>query len=298
MMKNRVFFIINRFSGRGYRQSLEQEILARCEESGLRPTLEFTGHPGHATELAGQAAAENFPMVFAVGGDGTVNEAASGLVRTGTALGIVPRGSGNGLARHLGIPMAPAKALGLLGAHQVVSMDALLINGRYSFNVSGIGFDGHVAGKFGQNGKRGLAGYVSAALREFPGFKEFGVDAKVDGLPLQQRAFIVAFANSSQFGNGATIAPGASLCDGKMDLCLIRKPSYLQVGSFLGKLFTGRLDRSKSVKIVRATEFSAVLDRSTAGHIDGEPCAPATVFSVRLEPACLKILAPAATGPI
>jgi YegS/Rv2252/BmrU family lipid kinase len=293
LMKNRVLFIINRHSGRHYRQSLEREIMARGKQCGMQPTLEFTGHPGHATELAARAAAANCPLVFAVGGDGTVNEVARGLVRTATTMGIVPRGSGNGLARHLGIPMNPVRALDQLPAHRQVAMDAMRINGQYSFNVSGIGFDGYIARLFGQNGKRGLSGYVNLIMREFPRFREFRVEAQSDGRPLEAQAFILAFANSSQFGNGATIAPAASVCDGRLDICLISKPSCVQAPGFLRRLFMKKLDRSSLVRISRAREFKVILEQPMAFHLDGEPFEPGSHFSVRLEPACLKILVPA-----
>ena len=292
-MKNRLLFIINRHSGRHYRQSLEREIMARSKQCGLQATLEFTGHPGHATELAARAAAANCPLVFAVGGDGTVNEVATGLVRTETTMGIVPRGSGNGLARHLQIPMNPIRALDQLQAYRQVAMDAMRINGQYSFNVSGIGFDGYIARLFGQNGKRGLSGYASLVLREFPRFREFTIEAQLDGRAMHACAFILAFANSSQFGNGANIAPAASVCDGRMDICLISKPSYVQTPGFLRRLFMKQLDRSSLVKISRAREFKVIFEQPMAYHLDGEPFEPSRHFSVKLEPACLKILVPA-----
>lgn len=297
-MDQKVFFIINKFSGRRYRESLQSKILAACQRCGLEASIAFTNYPGHATELAEQAARQHYPKVFAVGGDGTVNEAANGLVHSESALGIIPAGSGNGLARHLKIPMHQGKALELLRANRTIRMDALRINDRYSFNVCGLGFDGHVAKLFGQDGKRGLIGYIKIIAREFPRFKAFAADLEVDGQPLVSSAFIIAFANSSQFGNGATIAPSASICDGRMDLCLIGKPSYLQAGNFIGQLFTRRLDRSKIVRMIRATEFSAVLAEPQAYHIDGEPFAPTAHFSVSLEPACINILVPTAAGRV
>lgn len=289
---NRVFFIINQCSGRNYQQNLEDKLLSRCRQNGLQPTVEFTAHPGHATELAKKAAHNQYPVIFAVGGDGTVNEVANGLIHTPAAMGILPNGSGNGLARHLKIPMNPLKAFDLLHTGTTMSMDGMLINGRYSFNVAGIGFDGYIAEQFGRNGKRGLVGYLMTVMREFPRFREFPLEAMVDGSPLHDRLLIAAVANSSQFGNGATIAPAASICDGKMDICLIHKVSYFRAVHFLTQLFTGKLDRSPSVKIFQATEFNVVLKHPVCYHIDGEPCGATTRFSATLDPGCLNIITP------
>ena len=292
-MDDKVFFVINKYSGKGRRTDLEGLIRTRCGQVGIQPTMEATQYAGHATELARQAAADGYLRVFAVGGDGTVNETANGLVRTPAAMGIIPTGSGNGLARHLGIPMATTKALALLAESRTVAMDALRINDQYSFNVSGVGFDGFVAGLFGQDGNRGLAGYVNIILREYPRFREFLVKGENVGLSLGASAFIVAFANSSQFGNGATIAPQASVCDGQLDLCLIRKPGWLQAIPFIVRMMTRSLDRSPLVKIVQTAACQINLEQPVAWHLDGEPCPPTDQFSVKLEPGCLSILAPA-----
>ncbi len=294
-MDDKVFFLINKYSGKGRRKDLESLIRARCVQAGIEPVLEATQYAGHATELARQAAEEGYLKVFAVGGDGTVNEAANGLVDSPAVMGIIPTGSGNGLARHLGIPMATHKALSLLNASRTVTMDALRINDRYSFNVSGVGFDGFVAGLFGQNGKRGLTGYVNIILREYPRFREFRVTGEGADKALDAQAFIVAFANSSQFGNGATIAPQASVCDGQLDLCLIRKPGWLEAIPFVSRLMTRRLDGSSLVKIIQTTACHILLEQPVAWHLDGEPCPPTDRFTVAVEPACLRILAPATT---
>jgi len=176
----KVFFIINRFSGTGYQDSIEGRIIDACSSVNYECTIEHTRDRGHATELAQTAVAEKFDMVFAVGGDGTVNEVAQGLVGSNVSMGILPKGSGNGLARHLGVPMKFSDALKLMNSNQVINMDTMSINGKLSVNVSGIGFDGHVAGLFGKNGKRGLAGYTKLVLKEFMSYKELQDKVDVD----------------------------------------------------------------------------------------------------------------------
>lgn len=288
----KVFFIINKYSGKGFQSGIEGRIIDRCAQLGLEATIEYTQLKGHATELASQAVKDGFPRVFAMGGDGTVNEVAQALVHTSAVMGILPSGSGNGLARHLQIPLKISLALGLLGEHKIIEMDTLLINGRVSANVSGIGFDGHVAGKFGENGRRGLRGYTKLVLQEFRRFREFDVKATLDGEPWEQKSFILALANSSQFGNNARVAPRASVIDGLMDVCFIRKVPLTQVVGFTTKMFTGRVESSRFVKIKKAVEFEAEFLNPLPYHIDGEPHAPASKFKVEVQPKSLKVMVP------
>jgi len=289
---NKVFFIINKYSGRGFRPELEGLIVSQCDALNLECTIEFTQDRGHATELAKNASAAGFNKVYAVGGDGTVNEVAQGLVRTSTKMGIIPKGSGNGLARHLGIPMSVKKSLDILASEKTIRMDTIFVNNKLSVNVSGIGFDGHVAGLFGKNGKRGLLGYVKLVTREFFGFKEFAIAAYADGKVLQRNAFILAIANSSQFGNNATISPLASVCDQLMDVCFIKKVPLSQSIGFAQKMFTRKIDTSAFVEIIKAKELSITFPDQMPYHIDGEPMEPASTFIIELVPASLTMIVP------
>jgi YegS/Rv2252/BmrU family lipid kinase len=233
-----------------------------------------------------------------MGGDGTVNETAQGLVGTSTALGILPKGSGNGLARHLTIPLHLDGALTLLEKYNVIGMDALLINDKISINVSGIGFDAHVAGLFGKSGKRGLAGYTKLILQEFLGFKEFACEALLDGKSYTCNAFIIAFANSSQFGNNARIAPTASVCDGVMDICFIKKIPVTSVAAFTARMFLGKIDKSRFVEIKKAKRFEIAFDQPQPYHIDGEPHSHRKKFVVEIQPAALKMIVPQFPGKV
>lgn len=288
----KVFFIVNKFSGPGYRDSIEGRILSASIKSGLEPTIEFTKERGHATELALGAVKAGFTRVFAVGGDGTVNETAQGLLNTDTELGIIPNGSGNGLARHLGIPMRFSSSLSMIASKHVIRMDTAMINDKISVNVTGIGFDGHVAARFGTNGKRGLPGYVNVVLKEFGGFEEFNGIAIIDGEKLPLTSFIVAIANSSQFGNNARIAPYASVCDGQLDLCLVRKAPFIRTFGFVRKVFTGRIDTSPFVSIRHVKNMELTLDAPMHFHVDGEPHLPAKYFAIKILPASLSVVVP------
>lgn len=288
----KVFFIINKFSGGGYRPEVEGRIITACEELGMECTIEFTRSRGHATELARQAVEQHYPLVFAVGGDGTVNEVAQGLVDTPAAMGILPKGSGNGLARHLGIPMNFIDSLKIIGSGKRIAMDTVRVNNRLSVNVAGVGFDGHVAGLFGKDGKRGLVGYSRLVLKEFPSYPEFGTTLKIDGKEFPRKAFIIAFANSSQFGNNARIAPHASVCDEVIDVCIIRKVPAMQIVGFMAKMFAGSLNHSAFVEIIKARKIQLQFDRPMAFHIDGEGMEGQTDFEIEIKPGSLKMLIP------
>lgn len=298
MIDRKVFFIINKYSGTGFQSKIEGRIIDACARLKLEAILEYTQHRGHATELARQAAAEGIPRVFAMGGDGTVNETAQGLVGTSTALGILPKGSGNGLARHLTIPLHLDGALTLLEKYNVLGMDVLLVNDKISINVSGIGFDAHVAGHFGKSGKRGLAGYTKLILQEFLGFKEFACEALLDGESYKRNAFIIAFANSSQFGNNARVAPLASVCDGVMDVCFIKKIPVTSVAAFTARMFLGKIDKSRFVEIIKAKRLEISFDKPQPYHIDGEPFLPMNQFTIEVKPAAIKMIVPQFPGKV
>ena len=288
----KVFFIINKYSGTGFRPEVEGRIIDRCSELGFECTIEFTQHRGHATELAQQAVKENFRIAFAMGGDGTVNEVARGLVFTNTIMGILPKGSGNGLARHLKIPLQFKHALELLANHQVISMDTFTVNDHLSLNVSGIGFDGHVAGLFGKNGTRGLMGYVKLVAKEFRSFKEFSVEVMIDGKPFLSSAFILAIANASQFGNNARVAPAASVCDQQLDICSIKKVPFSHAIGFGAKMFSGNIDKSAFVEMRKGKEMKIEFPAPMPYHIDGEPLPPSSSFKIVIQPASLQMLIP------
>jgi diacylglycerol kinase (ATP) len=287
----KALFIINKFSGGGFSPSLEGRIIDYCAQEKVECTIEFTQARGHATELAKQASEENeFHTVFAVGGDGTVNEVAQGLVGTQTIMGILPKGSGNGLARHLAIPIDFKKSLELIKSDRVIEMDTFLVNGMLSVNVSGVGFDGHVASLFGKNGKRGFVGYSKLVLKEFLSFKEFQFDVELDGKKFEKESFIVALANSSQFGNNARVAPQASVCDQLIDVCFVKKVPIYQAIGFGFNMFSGQLNKSSFVEIVKAQKIQLDFKEPMPFHIDGEAHPAAQRLEVKIQPASLRML--------
>jgi diacylglycerol kinase (ATP) len=259
--------------------------------------VSLTCAPGHATELARKAVAEGADVVLAVGGDGTANEVARGLLGTQVSLGIVPVGSGNGLARALGIPRRPAQALAALETARSRAIDVGFLNGRPFLNVAGAGFDaavGHAFHERGrQGGRRGLFGYVQLSLRELGAYRAARVVIELDGGARHELCpFVLTFANGPQFGSGAVINPGATLDDGRLEIVVYDDGSRLAALAAAPLLFLGgvrRLARYRRLTTARATVTAAA---PLPLHVDGDPMPSAERLLVELRPLALRVLAP------
>jgi diacylglycerol kinase (ATP) len=287
----KVLFIVNKYSGTGYQPAVEGRITDACAAADVECTIEFTRARGHATELAREGVEKRFGSVIAVGGDGTVNEVARGLVGTAVPMGIIPKGSGNGLGRHLGIPVTIGPALDALFKSKPLAMDTFTVNGHLSLNVSGIGFDGHIANLFGKDKKRGLTGYIKLTANEFFRFKEFDFQLHINGQVLPRKAFVMAIANSSQYGNNARIAPAASVCDGLLHLSILKKvPPYRL--DFIYNFFAGKVHRSRYCEVIETKSFTITTPQPVSYHIDGEPSGTTSHFDIQLNPCSLNMLVP------
>lgn len=292
----KILFIINKRSGVGFHVALEGKIMEACKKNGAICTIEYTQRRGHAISLASDASRNGVDYVVAVGGDGTINEVSQGLLNTSTPMGILPRGSGNGLARYFGIPTTLTLAVDNLFSNKIIRMDTMTVNNKVSLNVSGIGFDGHIANLFADRKIRGLVGYVRLTLRELFRFQEFEVSINIAGRSVSQKAFIIAIANSSQYGNNVRIAPLASVCDGLIDLSIMKKVPWYNFG-FIYSFLRGRLKNSPMCEMMKVKEVNIKTKKPVAYHIDGEPCGLHDTFTVKLNPASLSILVPEAFWP-
>jgi YegS/Rv2252/BmrU family lipid kinase len=248
-----------------------------------------TQYAGHAVELARQAASEGFRVVAAVGGDGTVNEVGRGLLGTDVALGIVPQGSGNGLARHLKVPLALPAALRRLAAPDFSRMDVGVMNGHPFFCTAGLGFDAHVSQHFAQAGSRGLSTYLRVTLREYRRYQPVPVRVDLDGRVETTNCYVLAFANASQYGNNAYIAPLADLRDGLLDVCLIDAlPVGRAIKVSLG-MALGNLPQSKAAEYFRVSKGRVTAQAPIGFHVDGDYLGHATEFEVELLPLALAV---------
>lgn len=294
-MKTR--FIFNPCSGKNRRNPwLVPAIQVFIARHRLDGSLVFTARPGHATELARQALAEGCERVVAVGGDGTINEVAQALVGESAALAIVPCGSGNGLALHLGLPIRARRALALLAdaSARIAAIDTGTVNGHPFFNAMGLGFDAEISRRFNRLTRRGLPAYAHTGLTTFFRHNHERVTVSVgQGKPRTLDVFIVAVANSDQYGNNARIAPGARVDDGQLDLVAIWPPSLLGALPLAVRLFLGTLDRSPLVWRLRGTRF--LIERAVPGliHTDGETHETGATVEVAVLPRSLRIVVPA-----
>ncbi len=231
-------------------------------------TLIFTEYAGHATEIAQKAVREGVSKVIAIGGDGTVNEVGRGLIDSETALGIVPIGSGNGLARHLKIPLKTEKSIQFAINQKVNKMDVCFLNDIPFLCTAGVGFDAEVANEFSKQPSRGLKTYAKMALKSFRTFKPetYRFDNQID-----KTAFAITFANATQYGNNAMISPKSKIDDGLIEMVML-KPFPFGAAPIIGvRLFRGTLPNSRYIEMVSGEIFSLKSNKNFLIHFDGEP---------------------------
>ena len=253
-----------------------------------------TERHGHARELTKAAVARGARLVMAWGGDGTINEVASALVFGDVPLGIVPAGSGNGLARQLGISQKPAEAIRHAISAEPRPIDVGEMNDRLFVNLAGIGFDAHVAWKFHEqgSGRRGLVTYAVIAARALMDYQPATYTirtSETDGVATTVRAVLVTVANSPEFGNGAVIAPGARVDDGLLDLVVFEEKSRVRTLTHVPRLFNGTVDRAKGCSIRRISRATIESDQPMVFHVDGEPVQGGTSLRVRIHPGALSV---------
>ena len=286
-------FIFNPHSGHNLRNPhLLNRAREFIQEQQLDATVVPTQRPLHATELARQAIAEGCDTVVAIGGDGTINEVATGLIGTKTTLGLIPCGSGNGLGRHLGIPKPNQLAFDTLLKGRTRVIDSGAANGRPFFNVMGLGFDADIADRFAKLTRRGFNAYVRTTLSAWSSYEPQNIVIRNGNQTIESPALILSVANSDQFGNNCYIAPGAQVDDGLIDLTILKPVGFFKALPLAMRLFRGSLDGSPHALRMQGTKF--VIQRPTAGlvHTDGEPFITSAEVTVTVLPKSLRVLVP------
>ncbi len=289
----KIRFIINPHSGTGNKEKLPELIESAIDKTIFNAEVCFTEAPGHARELTREAVENGYEIVVAVGGDGSVNETASALINSKTALGIIPAGSGNGLARHLGIPVHAGKAIAVLNSGKIDVIDSLLANDRFCIGTLGVGFDAHIAHLFSRTKKRGYFTYIKLVLKEFASFKEKNFSVFIDGKHFERDCFMLTFANSSQFGNDAVIAPFADLKDGIIDVSIMRRFPVKALPVLIYRLLHHSIHFSKYFESQRGGDIVIKNRGSLAGHIDGEPVYFDGEIRLKMNPLSIKVVVPA-----
>lgn len=285
----KALFLINERSGRRRDLDLGAQIRAAWHgELELQPC----SRKEDLEAIIDRAEAEGFDVVYAVGGDGTVHETAKRLIGRRPALGILPTGSGNGFARHIGLPVDVAGALQSCRGGRVVTIDTAAVNGHPFLGVMGIGFDAVVADRFAASSVRGVETYVKEGLAAFAHFHAEEYEVAANGQTIRQKAFVIAVANSGQYGNNARIAPLASLQDGLLDVVIVNDTSLIGAVMLLARLFTGTFHRSDAVTTLQTAEVTIRRPGAGAAQLDGEPVTLPEELHVRVNPKSLNLLVP------
>lgn len=271
--KRHIAIIVNPISGTGSKEASTNEVASRLRELGHELEVMYTGAPGDATRLAQEAREKGANMVIAIGGDGTVNETAKALCDSDVPLAIIPMGSGNGLARHLGIPVDIDGALDVITSGNVREVDYCTMNGEAFFCTFGVGFDAAVTHAFAKQTSRGLITYLKSALMEFLNFNPAEYTITTGDKVLTEKAFLVAVCNTSQYGNNAYIAPEARIDDGFVDVTIVHAGHPMAQVLVGVDLFTGFINKNILIETMRVPSVSIRCNSANAiaAHIDGEP---------------------------
>lgn len=292
LSKSNILFIINPISGGRDKVKIPALIDSRIDRSKFNPNFSFTEYAGHAAEIAEEASGKNFDIIVAVGGDGTINEIATKVMQQQKILGVIPCGSGNGLARFLNIPIDTLKAIDVINKGKAILMDTGTFNGKHFFNMAGLGFDAHISSVFAGNKSRGFSGYIKLGLREGLNYKAQTYQLNIDGVEYVRTGFLISIANSSQYGNNVHISPKASLTDGLLDVCIVREFPLYRLPLLGYEMMRGTTHRSDLVEIIRGRDIKITRSGADPIHIDGEPFFMGKEIQVNVLPLSLNIITP------
>ena len=283
MEKKKITFILNPISGTHSKEEIPAQIEQLLDKEQFEASIRFTEYAGHAAEIAKECADNHEDVVVAVGGDGTVNEVARSLVHTQTALAIIPCGSGNGLARHLCLPLDVKKAIGIINCCKIETFDYGVINDLPFFCTCGMGFDAFISLKFAEAGKRGPITYVENVLKEGLKYKPETYEVADETGAKKYKAFLIACANASQYGNNAYIAPGATMQDGELDVIIMEPFTALDAPQIAADLFMKTLGNNSKIKTLRTKHLTIHRRQEGAIHYDGDPIMTGKEIDVRIE---------------
>ena len=281
--KRTITFIINPISGTHSKDEIPKMIADTLNEGLFDYQILMTEYAGHAAEIAREEAEKGTAIVAAVGGDGTVNEVARSLTHTDTALAIIPCGSGNGLARHLCLPMDTKKAIAMINDCKIETFDYGVINEMPFFCTCGMGFDAFISLKFAEAGKRGPVTYAENVLKEGLKYKPETYEVSDESGTHKYKAFLIACANASQYGNNAYIAPGATMKDGEMDVIVMEPFDVLDAPQIAADLFMKTLGNNSKIKTFRTKKLHIHRQEPGAIHYDGDPIMTDADIDVHIE---------------
>ena len=290
--KRKILALINPISGTLNKDSLPKDIDKIIDYEKFEIEIKYTEHANHAYELSKEAAANGYYGVLAIGGDGTVNEVASALCDTETALGIIPLGSGNGLARHLRIPLNIDKAISIINENHIENFDYCTANDRKFFCTCGLGFDAQVSSTFAKRGKRGPVGYFQSAISEYIKYRSQTYKITSSNGIITEKAFIIACGNASQYGNNAYITPNADMQDGEIDVTVMLPITPFDTAMLGLLLFSKHIDQDVNIISFRTADLSIERESEGIMHLDGEPVNMPKTIEIKCHKGGLKIFVP------
>jgi len=299
-MVRKFIFFINPVSGTKSKLRLEKKIVEKCDKQGCDYEIMFTSKEGDYGFLYEKITRENVTDIVIAGGDGSIRPVIAAILNLPVWVGIIPIGSGNGLARTAGIPSNIDKAIDLILNGNAFETDAFLINDQLSTHVCGLGFDAKVAHDFSVSKNRGLNSYTKIAIKNFRRAKTFPFAIEADGKRIETEAFLIAIANSNQFGNNFKLAPKASICDGLLDVVIVKKTNKAAaVLSFAKQILQGKLqslhsleNQKDNILYFQTSRLSIQNLANAPFHIDGDPAATAKEFLIEILPAAFKLIQP------
>ncbi len=292
MPKKKILFIINPKSGIGKYKLLASYIEKALDKDLFDYDILYTKYAGHGTELAQEAVRKSYNIVVVSGGDGTINEIAKALVGSETLLGIIPVGSGNGLAHHLKIPINPIQAIEIINKTKSITIDTANVNNNLFVSIAGVGFDALVAKKFTKVKRRGFLSYFKIIAKEYPKYKPLNYVINIDGKQFARKALFISFANSDQFGYNTTIAPKAKIDDGMIDVCIVKKIPIIELPFLAHLLYWKQIDKSKFIETIKGKKIIIEQEKKSTVNIDGEAVKLEKDLVVKINPLSLKIIIP------
>ncbi len=291
MPLKKIAFIINPISGKGRQKNIPKLIGRYLDAEKFDAQIFNSEHAGHMSTLTIEAISEAYEIIIAIGGDGSINEIFPNLVNTNIIFGIIPSGSGNGLARFLKIPLNPKKAIKLINQLPIQEIDTAEMNGHPFINIAGVGFDAEVAELFSQSKKRGFWSYFKISLSSYFSYKEKEYKISLDdGEVKKTKALMVCFANSNQFGNNFVISPKAKVNDGLIDVCIVNKIPFWAIPFSIFLIFAGLVNASRYYKRFRAKSVHLKSNEKQIVNIDGEPIAMETEIELNIKPSSINII--------
>lgn len=294
MVNEKILFILNPISGffNFKRRQIRATILNAILNKEIDGEIRYSKYAGHTKEIASEAVKEGFKYIVVAGGDGSINEVASALVNTDVTMGIIPAGSGNGLARHLKIPLKINNALQIIKNKKIREADIIQVNNYYAVSLAGIGFDAVVADRYMKDKRRGFITYLQAAMLEYINYSPELMTIKTEELEISEELFVVVLANSNQFGYNFRIAPHADLFDGYIDVVILKDLPILAAPLSSIQIFTGHADDSLFISMFKTKKITIERQNNGIINVDGDPKSTGKIIEAKVIEKGLKIIVP------